>query len=83
MVNQQVVSHTDPLDITSLEPRQAKDQAKRYDLRGLGVLMIGADVTPELALDTIKSVSFSGAIFAPDTVRRALESRIHSGIRFS
>jgi Arc/MetJ-type ribon-helix-helix transcriptional regulator len=43
----------------------------------LGLASIGADVTPELALATIDSVTVLGALHASPAVKAALAGRIH------
>jgi hypothetical protein len=43
----------------------------------LGLASIGADVTPELALATIDSVTVLGALHASTAVKAALAGRIH------
>jgi hypothetical protein len=42
----------------------------------LGLAVIAADVTPELALDTIASIHVLGAFQAPSAVKAALGDRI-------
>jgi len=128
-------SDAECLDFTSLEPRQSKDQAKKfyrlihsekarnlfsmmmrpyfqsaqvgrvhrdffigvsvYDktglelgrlvgdefaIKGVCVLVIGANITPELARETIQSISVAGFVCATPAVWQALQDRIHSGI---
>lgn len=46
------------------------------DIRVLGLASIGADVTPELALETIRSISVLGTLQASTAVRAALAERI-------
>jgi len=43
----------------------------------LGLASIGMDVTPELALATIDSITVLGALHAPPAVKAALAGRIH------
>jgi len=43
----------------------------------LGLASIGTDVTPELALATIDSITVLGALHAPPAVKAALAGRIH------
>ena len=43
----------------------------------LGLASIGADVSPELALATIASITVLGALHASPAVKAALAGRIH------
>jgi len=49
---------------------------QRLQIRVLGLATIAADVSPELALATIDSISVLGAFHASDAVKRALAERI-------
>ena len=57
-----------------LQAVQAAGQT--LQLRVLGLLSMGPDVTPELALATIESVVVLGALHASPAVKAALASRI-------
>ena len=46
------------------------------DIQVLGLVTIAPDVTPELAMQTIASISVLGALHAPAAVRAALAPRI-------
>ncbi len=50
---------------------------ERLDVRVLGLASIAADVTPELARDTIGSLTVLGALHASGAVKAALADRIH------
>jgi Arc/MetJ-type ribon-helix-helix transcriptional regulator len=50
---------------------------ERLQINVLGLASIADDVSPELALATIDSVSVLGAFRASEAVKRALGSRIH------
>ena len=56
--------------------RGVRDAGEMLDIRVLGLASIGADVTPELALDTIRSISVLGTLQAAPAVRAALADRI-------
>ncbi|WP_353154655.1 CopG family transcriptional regulator [Pollutimonas bauzanensis] len=58
-----------------LEAVQAAGQ--RLQIQILGLASIGADVTPELALATIDSITVLGALRASSDVKAALAGRIH------
>ncbi|MDB5730661.1 MAG: CopG family transcriptional regulator [Variovorax sp.] len=49
----------------------------KLDVRVLGLASIAADVTPELALETIASITVLGALHASGAVKAALAERIH------
>lgn len=50
------------------------------EVHGLLAYVITRAVTPELARETIKSVSVAGLIFAPQDVWDALQDRIQAGV---
>ncbi|HSK91548.1 MAG TPA: hypothetical protein VK875_09560 [Euzebyales bacterium] len=52
-----------------------RDSGARLDIRVLGLATIADDVSPELATDTIASVTVLGAFRASRAVRRALADR--------
>ena len=49
---------------------------ERLQIRVAGLATIAADVTPELALETIESITVLGALHASSAVRAALAGRI-------
>ena len=53
-----------------------RDAGQKLQIQVLGLASIGADVTPELALDTIDSVIVLGALHASAAVKAALAGRI-------
>ena len=61
-------------DRKDLEAVRAAGQ--RLAIRVLGLVTIAEDVSPELALATIESVSVLGAFHASEAVKRALADRI-------
>lgn len=56
-----------------------RDAGQRLHIRVLGMAVIAADVTPELALASIESLTVLGALQAPAPVKAALASRMHGG----
>jgi len=54
-----------------------RDAGQSLQIQVLGLASIGADVTPELALATIDSVTVLGALHASAAVKAALAGRIH------
>jgi Arc/MetJ-type ribon-helix-helix transcriptional regulator len=59
------------------ELEAVRDAGQKLQIQVLGLVTIGEDVTPELALATIDSISVLGAFRASETVKRALAGRIH------
>lgn len=47
------------------------------NVKVIGLFILSDDVTPDLALDTIQSVTVRGVFKAPDDVKDALEDRLH------
>lgn len=54
-----------------------RDTGQKLQIQVLGLASISADVTPELALATIDSVTVLGALHASVAVKAALAGRIH------
>ena len=52
------------------------DAGERLQIRVLGLATIAADVTPELALASIESITVLGALHAPAAVKAALAARL-------
>ena len=52
------------------------DAGERLQIRVLGLATIVADVTPELALASIESITVLGALHAPAAVKAALAARL-------
>ncbi|QNP47927.1 CopG family transcriptional regulator [Diaphorobacter aerolatus] len=63
------------LSRSDLEASRAAGE--RLQIRVLGLASIAEDVTPELALETIESITVLGALHASSAVRAALAGRIH------
>ena len=61
--------------VAELEAARAAGQS--LDIRVLGLAVIAPDVSPELALATIHSVTVLGAFQASTAVKAALAGRIH------
>lgn len=55
----------------------ARAAGQFLQIRVLGLASIGADVSPELALATIESITVLGALHASSAVKTALARRIH------
>ncbi|RJG06778.1 CopG family transcriptional regulator [Noviherbaspirillum cavernae] len=54
-----------------------RDAGQKLQIQVLGLAGIDADVTPELALTTIDSITVLGALHASAAVKAALAGRIH------
>lgn len=65
----------------SRELQRAAAQKNKLDIRVVGRLEIGDDVTPELADKTIERVSVRGSLQAPSTVLERLGDRVAKGGR--
>jgi Arc/MetJ-type ribon-helix-helix transcriptional regulator len=77
-VRQSVARNTLVLGIqhfTADDLRAARDSGERLRIRVLGLASIAADVTPELAMAAIESVTVLGALHAPAAVKAALAGR--------
>ncbi len=64
-------------DFGRRELEAVRDAGQRLRIQALGLVRLGDDVTPELARDTIESVSVLGAFHASAKVKAALAGRIH------
>ena len=62
------------LDAAQLESVRARGEM--LEMRVLGLLAIAADVTPELALATLKSIDVLGSLHATPQVKNALADRL-------
>jgi Arc/MetJ-type ribon-helix-helix transcriptional regulator len=62
---------------TRFDLEAVRDAGQKLQIQVLGLASIGADVTPELALATIDSVTVLGALHASAAVKAALAGRIH------
>lgn len=62
---------------TRADLEAVRDAGEKLQIKVLGLASIGADVTPELALATIDSVTVLGALHASPAVKAALAARTH------
>lgn len=60
---------------SDLEKRKAKGE--KVDIHIIGMLVLGTDITPELARETINSIKVLGIFNAPEDVKQAIAGRIH------
>ena len=63
--------------VSAAELEELATAGRTLQLRVLGLLHIDPDVSPELALQTIESITVLGAFHAPPAVRKALAERLH------
>lgn len=78
-VKQSIVRHTLELglrDYSRADLEAAEAAGEMLDIKVLGLVRIASDVTPELALSTIASLSVLGALQATAQVKSALADRI-------
>ena len=62
--------------VTRAELEQLRNAGETVHIKVLGLATIASDVTPELALATIASISVLGALHATPAVRAALAERM-------
>ena len=62
--------------VSAAELEAVRLRGETLDVRVLGLLTIGADVTPELALQTLNSVQVLGSLHAAPAVKAALAERL-------
>ena len=79
-VSQSMVRHTLELglrDFSRDDLEAVRKARQKLHIKVVGLARIAADVTPELALATIGSITVLGALQASPSVRSALAERIH------
>ena len=79
-VKQSVARHQLDLGLrhyTRTELEKVKAAGETLQIQVLGLAVIGADVSPELARETIASIHVLGSLSAPAAVKTALADRIH------
>jgi Arc/MetJ-type ribon-helix-helix transcriptional regulator len=54
-----------------------RENNEMVNVKVIGMFILGDDITPELARETIQSVTVRGVFKAPDDVKEALEDRLH------
>ncbi|MFZ2237282.1 MAG: hypothetical protein WBP11_08625 [Dokdonella sp.] len=64
-------------DYSRRDLEAARDAGQRLRIQALGLVRIAADVSPELASDTIESIAVLGVLQASASVKAALADRIH------
>lgn len=64
-------------DYSRQDLEAARDADQRLRIQALGLVRIAADVSPELATQTIESIAVLGVLQASAAVKAALADRIH------
>jgi hypothetical protein len=53
-----------------------REANETINVKVIGLFILGDDITPQLALDTIESATIRGVFKAPEDVKKALADRI-------
>ncbi len=56
--------------------QEKKDNNEMVNIKVIGMLILADDITPELALDTIQSITVHGVFKAPEEIKEVLKDRI-------
>lgn len=59
------------------ELEKKREANEMINVKVIGMFILSDDVTPDLALDTIQSVTVRGVFKAPEDVKKALIERLH------
>jgi len=59
------------------ELEQRLEDNEMINIKVIGMFILSDDITPQLALDTIQSVTVRGVFKAPEDVKEALKDRLH------
>lgn len=63
-------------DFTATELEAVRDRGEKLHVKVVGLVRIAADVTPDLALETIGSLTVLGALQASPEIKATLAARI-------
>ena len=64
------------LGYTRKDLEKLREDNETINVKVIGLFILGDDITPQLALDTIESVTVRGVFKAPEDVKKALADRI-------
>jgi Arc/MetJ-type ribon-helix-helix transcriptional regulator len=64
------------LGYTRKDLEKFQDSGETINVKVIGLFILGDDITPQLALDTIESVTVRGVFKAPEDVKKALADRV-------
>lgn len=65
------------LSFTKSDLEKKLKENEMVNVKVIGLLILADDITPDLALDTIASVTVRGVFKAPENVKEALKDRLH------
>lgn len=65
------------MSFTRRELEQKLEDNEMINIKVIGMFILTDDITPQLALDTIQSVTVRGVFKAPEDVKKALKDRLH------
>lgn len=65
------------LSYTHKELEEKREKNEMVNVKVIGMFILADDVSPQLALDTIQSVTVRGVFKAPEDVKNALADRLH------
>ncbi|MEA3328009.1 MAG: ribbon-helix-helix protein, CopG family [Chloroflexota bacterium] len=65
------------LSYTRSDLEKKREVNEMINVKVIGMFILADDVTPNLALDTIQSVTVRGVFKAPEDVKQALSERLH------
>jgi len=64
------------LGYTRKDLEKLREAGETINIKVIGLFILGDDITPQLALDTIESVTVRGVFKAPENIKNALADRI-------
>lgn len=64
------------LGYTRKDLEKFQEAGETINVKVIGLFILGDDITPQLALDTIESVTVRGVFKAPEDVKKALADRV-------
>lgn len=64
------------LGYTRKDLEKIREAGETINVKVIGLFILGDDITPQLALDTIESVTVRGVFKAPEDVKKSLSDRI-------
>jgi Arc/MetJ-type ribon-helix-helix transcriptional regulator len=59
------------------ELEQKREENEMVNVKVIGMFILTDDISPQLALDTIQSVTVRGVFKAPEDVKEVLQDRLH------
>jgi len=65
------------LSFNRKELEQKREDNEMVNVKVIGMFILTDDISPQLALDTIQSVTVRGVFKAPEDVKEALKDRLH------